>query len=871
MKHDFSFTRCLWLPLIMIFFASCSGDHFINDRQYRKKVEAQFEKQKSLAKHRSGQLFDVFDQALTTRENEALMFLYAYSSLNDLADYDGGFFLKNIRASFAARDTFAWGKTVPEEIFRHFVLPVRVNNENLDSSRWVFFAELKDRIRFMPMGQAALEVNHWCHEKVTYRGTDGRTSSPLATVKTAYGRCGEESTFTVAALRSVGIPARQCYTPRWAHSDDNHAWVEVWVDGKWHFIGACEPDAALDLAWFTKPATRAMLVNTTVFGDYSGPEEILVKDERFTRINVLQNYTKVKKVHATVLNTDRQPVDSAVVEFQLYNYAEFYPLHRTITDEHGMASFITGYGDLLVWAAAKGNYGFSKLDVRTLDTVTIILQYNGKQPSTNYIDFIPPAESKVAEEISDSLKKKNSARLEFEDKIRTAYEATFIDSLKTIRFAALVNLDKDSLWSFMKQTRGNWREITEFITNTPVSKRHLVFPLLSSISSKDLRDVHPDVLLDAILTFDLVNFDGLTTQEVYQYLLSPRVDNEWLKPCREYLRTTVTAEYSEKSGPVPPNIVNWIKNNIKINSIANYSRAPITPTGVFELKHADPHSCDIFFVAVCRSSGIPARLEPATKVPQYWSGSAWIEVNLSQKQEQEQVKGFLTLSSNPENEKSPEYSTHFTVESQKDGFYRTLDFEGSPLVSKFPCTVEIPAGPSMIVTGSRLNTGTVLAKLQFFNVPAKDTITQELELRKNENFEGNFGKLNPELFEKINTGNMILFWMEPGKEPTKRLLAEIRNRKDWFAKWNGHAAMIFPNESIAKEFKEKECAILPANISYSFAATFPIKLNDLSAIGVETNNLPVVLFVMRDGVVTYRSQGFKTGIIDELYKLMKHD
>ena len=73
------------------------------------------------------------------------------------------------------------------------------------------------------MYDAVLEVNHWCHEKANYQPSDARTSSPLATVKTAYGRCGEESTFLVAALRSVGIPARQVYTPRWAHTDDNHA------------------------------------------------------------------------------------------------------------------------------------------------------------------------------------------------------------------------------------------------------------------------------------------------------------------------------------------------------------------------------------------------------------------------------------------------------------------------------------------------------------------------------------------------------------------------------------------------------------------------------------------------------------------------
>ena len=81
------------------------------------------------------------------------------------------------------------------------------------------------------MKDAILEVNHWCHERVTYEPSDARTSSPLQSIRTGRGRCGEESTFTVAALRSIGIPARQVYTPRWAHTDDNHAWVEAWADG----------------------------------------------------------------------------------------------------------------------------------------------------------------------------------------------------------------------------------------------------------------------------------------------------------------------------------------------------------------------------------------------------------------------------------------------------------------------------------------------------------------------------------------------------------------------------------------------------------------------------------------------------------------
>ncbi len=81
-----------------------------------------------------------------------------------------------------------------------------------------------------------------------------------------YGRCGEESTFLVAALRSVGIPARQVYTPRWAHTDDNHAWVEAWADGKWYFLGACEPEPVLNLGWFNAPASRG---NADAYKKYS--------------------------------------------------------------------------------------------------------------------------------------------------------------------------------------------------------------------------------------------------------------------------------------------------------------------------------------------------------------------------------------------------------------------------------------------------------------------------------------------------------------------------------------------------------------------------------------------------------------------------
>ena len=106
---------------------------------------------------------------LSTEQREALKFLYAYMPMADIADHPVDYFIENIDYSFRAREEMPWGKSVPEREFRHFVLPVRVNNENLDTCRKVFYNELKERVQGLSMRDAVLEVNHWCHEKVTYR------------------------------------------------------------------------------------------------------------------------------------------------------------------------------------------------------------------------------------------------------------------------------------------------------------------------------------------------------------------------------------------------------------------------------------------------------------------------------------------------------------------------------------------------------------------------------------------------------------------------------------------------------------------------------------------------------------------------------
>ena len=320
----------LSLLALLLFSACFRNSHFITDAAYRQQVLSDYSARMDQFPSVGSQL--AFMDTLAPAEREAMQFLYAYMPYSDLADYSPDFFLNQVRYAFTARDTMPWGRAVPEDLFRHFVLVYRVNNENLDTARQFMFHQLRDRVRGLSMYDAALEVNHWCHEHVAYRAADSRTSAPLATLRTSLGRCGEESTFAVTALRSVGIPARQCYTPRWAHCDDNHAWVEVWIadstgnGGQWMFLGACEPDPRLDMGWFAIPSTRCLMVHSKAFGRYHGDEEVVKQTALYSELNLLSHYAPTRRVTVTVCDQGGKPLPGADIKFKMYNYAEYYTL-----------------------------------------------------------------------------------------------------------------------------------------------------------------------------------------------------------------------------------------------------------------------------------------------------------------------------------------------------------------------------------------------------------------------------------------------------------------------------------------------------------------------------------------------------------------
>jgi len=859
--------------LFAIVFASCTKqEHFINDVNYLNTVKSDFEKVKHLASEREEELFNVFNQELSLEEEEALMFLFAYMPLNDLADYNGEFFLNNVRLALETRSTFNWGNKIPEDIFRHFVLPYRINNENLDSSRAVFFKELKNRLTGMELKEAILEVNHWCHEKVNYQPTDIRTISPLNAIKSTYGRCGEESTFAVTAMRAAGIPARQCYTPRWAHTDDNHAWVEVWIDGNWHYLGACEPEPDLDIAWFSAPALRTMLVNSNVFGKYDGPEEIIRKEEKYTKVNMLSNYAPVKTIYAKVIDTDGNITPDATVEFQLYNYAEFYPIGKKKVNNNGIASLMTGFGDLIVWAYQDNKYAYQKITVEQTDTITLTLRDQTGKEYIDVFDIIPPI-AKDPKAVSAEGEAENKIRLTQEDSIRNAYANTFMNKEEAIALAKKLNFEPLIVWNFIEKSKGNYSEIESFLSKASELNHEFTIPLLESIAAKDLRDGEAEILISHINhSFKYANELSTSDRDIFiNYVLNPRIENEKLISYKSYLQNKFGQDFIYKTQNNIDHLVDWINSNIEINSLHNYYKVPITAEGVYELKISDSYSRDLFFVAASRSFGIPARLEPATKVPQYYK-NVWIDIQF-EKSELSEIKktGTLHLINNPSNKTDLKYRVHFAIAKFEKGKYHTLDYGWDTPISKMEKNLELEVGKYLLITGNRLTNGTVLTSMQYFNIESNKEKEIDIKLRTSNvsiesiaaiNLPSKLTLLSGDAIQLNKNAINIIGFLDPQKEPTKHTLVDIEKIASSFDKIDANIYLLVNSKVDFNNYN------LPTKTHYLLDNEFNLLKRISNEIGKELSDYPIFMITKNDQVY-FLSKGYTIGIGEQMIKVIQ--
>jgi transglutaminase-like putative cysteine protease len=770
-------------------------------------------------------------------EGLLLSFLYASMPITDVGDYSPEYFLSVVRQALKVREEFSWCGALPEHLFLKDVLYPRINTEELSDCRGLFHDALAPRVAHLPLPEAILEVNRWCCEEATYRSTDGCTSSALEVYRRGYGRCGEESTFLVSALRSVGIAARQIYVPWWSHCDDNHAWVEAFDGERWRYLGACEPEPVLDRGWFTHAAARAMMVHTRSFVQGSREEvAFLFPDippvdwevqEGVAYENLTQRYAKTKLLTVEALDQEGKPLPGAWVSLSVMNMAAPREILRRPVDAWGKVTVSLGEGTVLctLWDPRQpGLWGEVLLSPEETSCQVRLGQLLA--PSGEVSFSAPPDAGLTIPPLSPEAETARQGWLETGERLRQA---------KT-----------EALHSQKPQVpAGNQGRVWESLTEKDRDR----------LLSKEL-------LEDAEKAFAWE--ESLPAQVFQEGLLSPRVGLEVLTPWHRLLADRFSPEEVQAARRNPRLVWKWVETTAPLDEEC-YQDLWGTPEGMLQVGAATGRGQMLLFCAACRALGIPAKLVDGK--PWFWQNGKFSPLW------GEEPTGGLSLTSLEDREVAPQRD--YTLSRRESTGFHPL--RGATLVPGKALELEAVPGEYRLWTVTRMPSGSQLCWWESFSLREGESRNETLTFLEGAPEDLLTSCPLPEFTLEDSQGQRftgaqlmakapltVLCFLEPNREPTEHLLNELREDAAAFQEVPLYFAMGDPFQ------EDRTLGLARKSLPgvQLFQADMGGEVSNLARrVYQEPGRLPLVLLVDRKGNSLYSCSGYNVGTAQLLKRL----
>lgn len=813
----------------------------------------------------------------TPDEQICMQFLLAFMPDQDACSYPLAVLEQYLRFSLAIREQVPWGNEIQDDLFLNHVLAYRINNENIDFCLDECSAELLPRIAGKSMADSVLTVNEWCFEHAVYQSTDLRTLSPRAVRTRAYGRCGEESTFCVAALRSVCIPARQVYTPKWAHCDDNHAWVEAYVEGRWCFLGACEPEPVLNAGWFDVPASRGMLLHSKLFSTLHGDAPCSVMTEQSAEINVTALYAATKELCVTVKGPSKECCSSATVCLQVMNFSELYTICRAKTDAAGTVRFTVGQGDCVLVAYDGEGHRAEQLVRATDMTVTLRLSTAEQADAMDLLLTPPPGKTPTKTDLSDESKAAYQAKLDRLQEQRKAYEATFFTKETAKAWATcLPAAVQETVAALLPHAAGNHAEITSFLTAEHDSSIALRVKLLQQLRPKDFVDITCALLLSFVTEASRYADPKQYPDDIFeQYLLNPRIQHEMITDYKPQIRGFFTEEQQTVFRADPHQIQHYLEEHLADSEETRYSIFYAAPIGALRYGRANALSKRMLFVAICRSLGIPAKIDPQDESLWFYQRGAFVPV-VSRVGQEEAAFGSLLLTTKTTT--IPLVPTkQFSVAWFDGNDYVTLGLWETDIISpQQPLSLSVRTGAYRLLTTNRLDDGSVRFHRYHCQV-APDTVTTCCVEVPSETA-ATSGVVLPEICFSVKGEEVLLSsllldhpmtvfaLLGVGGEPTEHLLNELIAAETPLAQ--SPAGFLFVAEeekSLSHPTLQAALACLPRH-QMLISSNFRELTSLFDVLQTQDQRLPLVAVLNAAGESLYASSGYQVGIASQLAK-----
>lgn len=361
------------------------------------------------------------------------------------------------------------------------------------------------------------------------------------------------------------------------------------------------------------------------------------------------------------------------------------------------------------------------------------------------IDIVPPVENPILPEVTPEQRAENDRRMMQEDSIRNAYVATFptaeqADSIISCLKGKSGSFVRKALASFLVESRGNHDVLVRFLNEADRQGKLMKgAALLSMLTKKDLRDVPYEVLIDHLLnTKDVPNYlydcvipslrcMDASVGDIYD-ILAPRISTEVLTPYKSFFQSKFSETEIDTFRNHPQALVEWVNRNITIDEENNFLRIPISPEGVWRAKVADSFSRDIFFVALARSLNIAADMRKMDGRISYmdpekdeWGDNRYVEVDFDKQEEVEAYRGIYRFYEDGKaiarDDKRVKYYNKFTISRLREGRPELISCDEEHPELRYIGTLD--TGYYLLVTGTRLADGGVLARISSFVLPAQ--------------------------------------------------------------------------------------------------------------------------------------------------------
>ena len=434
----------------------------------------------------------------------------------------------------------------------------------------------------------------------------------------------------------------------------------------------------------------------------------------------------------------------------------------------------------------------------------------------------------------------------------------------------------------MVASRGNHSEIESFIRNAASrGMGDTALTLLDFLAEKDLRDTPAAVLEDHLYNTP----QGADPAKV----LCPRVSSELLTEYREYMQKNIPQSLADSVKTDPALFVNWCKTNLNQLDSISLRYVQLDPVRVWETRLSDKESREIFFVAVCRSFGVPAWKDSVTGALKYEKEGLVYDVDFAAQKQVVAPSGHLRLDYKeiPMLD-DPKYLVHFSISKFEDGTFKQLNYGKAATWSNlFKSPAKMDCGYYMLVSGSRMSGGNVFADIQFFTVEEGKTTVVDLVMRDIKDqirVIGSFdseakylsvpapksdGRTLKSVLETTGRGYFAVAIVDYGTEPTNHAFMDISAAAKELEEWGRPLLVVFASEEDYRKFRPEHFN-LPSTVHFGIDADGSMRKMAAAEMKLDKGGrLPLIFLADTFNRVVFFSQGYNIGLGDSLVKTSK--